>query len=144
MIVAGYLLPDLITSNYQLADKGSDQFASWVFLKGSKNSLIYIAVQHGEGTSVNLNTENSIASEIINIGQFQSVVSQQESGVVIGGIADNSNTDFILVTFEKIDFDICAAFESKLSRSNISPLSFYLEASVYIVDSSGIWLRNKS
>lgn len=105
LIVAGYLLPDLITSNYQLADKGSDQFASWVFLKGSKNSLIYIAVQHGEGTSVNLNTENSIASEIINIGQFQSVVSQQESGVVIGGIADNSNTDFILVTYEKIDFE---------------------------------------
>lgn len=40
-----------------------------------------------------------------NISQFQSVISQQESGVVIGGIADSSKINFILVTFEGVDFE---------------------------------------
>ena len=105
MDIAGYVLPDSITSNYELTDKGSDQAGSWVLFKGADDALIAFEVQQGKKNAVYINTENAVNSETINISQFQSVISQQESGVVIGGIADNSNTDFILVTFEKIDFE---------------------------------------
>ena len=35
MDIAGYVLPDSITSNYELTDKGSDQAGSWVLFKGA-------------------------------------------------------------------------------------------------------------
>ena len=51
--------------------------------KGADDALITFEVQHGKGNAVNINTENAVNSETINISQFQSVISQQESGVVI-------------------------------------------------------------
>ena len=105
MDIAGYVLPDSITSNYELTDKGSDQAGSWVLFKGADDALIAFEVQQGKKNAVYINTENAVNSETINISQFQSVISQQESGVVIGGIADSSKINFILVTFEGVDFE---------------------------------------
>lgn len=114
MDIAGYVLPDSITSNYELTDKGSDQAGSWVLFKGADDALIAFEVQQGKKNAVYINTENAVNSETINISQFQSVISQQESGVVIGGIADSSKINFILVTFEGVDF------ESSLTAPSIS------------------------
>ena len=105
MTIAGYVLPESIADNYELVDEGSDQFAAWASLGNDSNSLIYIEIQNGEGNSVNINTENAIASEIINEGRFQSVVSQQENGIIIAGIADIKRTNFIYITFEGINFE---------------------------------------
>lgn len=67
--------------------------------------LITIDVQHGAGNTVNINTENSVTLETINVDQFQSVVSQQENEVIIAGIADTSNINFVFVTFEGVHFE---------------------------------------
>ena len=105
MDIAGYVLPDSITSNYELTDKGSDQAGSWVLFKGADDALITFEVQHGKGNAVNINTENAVTSETINISQFQSVISQQDKDFVLGSIADSSKINFILVTFEGVDFE---------------------------------------
>ena len=119
MDIAGYVLPDLITSNYELTDKGSDQAGSWVLFKGADDALITFEVQHGKGNAVNINTENAVNSETINISQFQSVISQQESGVVIGGIADSSKINFILVTFEGVDFESAVVMIADFLNENL-------------------------
>ena len=111
MDIAGYVLPDSITSNYELTDKGSDQAGSWVLFKGADDALITFEVQHGKGNAVN--------SETINISQFQSVISQQESGVVIGGIADSSKINFILVTFEGVDFESAVVMIADFLNENL-------------------------
>ena len=69
------------------------------------DALITIDVQHGAGNTVNINTENSVTLETINVDQFQSVVSQQENEVIIAGIADTSNINFVFVTFEGVHFE---------------------------------------
>ena len=105
MTIAGYVLPESITDNYQLVDEGSDQVGTWAILESQNDAHITVEVQHGEGNTVNINTESAINLETINIGEFQSVISQQDNGVVIGGVADSSKVNFILVTFEGLDFE---------------------------------------
>lgn len=103
--IAGYVIPSSITSNYQLTDKGTDQVGSWASFESTDDALITIDVQHGAGNTVNINTENSVTLETINVDQFQSVVSQQENEVIIAGIADTSNINFVFVTFEGVHFE---------------------------------------
>lgn len=105
MTIAGYVLPESITDNYQLVDEGSDQVGTWAILESQNDAHITVEVQHGEGNTVNINTESAINLETINIGEFQSVISQQDNGVIIGGVADSSKVNFILVTFEGLDFE---------------------------------------
>ena len=87
--------------------------------KGADDALITFEVQHGKGNAVNINTENAVNSETINISQFQSVISQQESGVVIGGIADSSKINFILVTFEGVDFESAVVMIADFLNENL-------------------------
>lgn len=119
MTIAGYVLPESITSNYQLVDEGSDQFASWASLKDDADRSIYIDVQNGEGTIANINTENAIASEVINKNQFQSVISQQENGVIIGCVADNYKHNFVFFTFEGIDFEASVTMTQEFLDNNL-------------------------
>ena len=107
--LAGYVLPESITSNYQLVDEGSDQFASWLKFGDSNNAFITVEVQVGEGTSIDVNTENDVVSEEVSSGHFYGLISQQENGAIIAGVADTEETYFILMVFEGIDFESAVA-----------------------------------
>lgn len=107
--LAGYVLPESITSNYQLVDEGSDQFASWLKFGDSNNAFITVEVQVGEGTSIDVNTENDVVSEEVSSGHFHGLISQQENGAIIAGVADTEETNFILMVFEGIDFESAVA-----------------------------------
>ena len=119
MTIAGYVLPESITSNYQLVDEGSDQFASWASLKDDADRSIYIDVQNGEGTVATINTENAIASEVITKNPFHSVISQQENGVIIGCVADNYKHNFVFFTFEGIDFEASVTMTQEFLDNNL-------------------------
>lgn len=103
MTIAGYVLPESITDNYNLVDEGSDQVGAWITLDGQGDSLINVEVQHGEGRAININTEDATAIERIDVGGFEGFITEQ-GDMIIAGIADITKTNFVLFTFVGTDF----------------------------------------
>lgn len=103
MTIAGYVLPESITDNYNLVDEGNSQFASWALYSGNDGSSLNIDVQVGEQNVVNVNTEDAIAVKEVNIGNFEGIIIQQSEAVILG-VADMYKSNFIVATFIGIDF----------------------------------------
>lgn len=105
MTIAGYILPTTITSGFQLEEEGADQLGTWIALVSDNGARITVEVQPGEGNTASINTENAVSIKTISNNQFEAVISKQNNGLIIGGIADSNNVRFILVTFEGLSFD---------------------------------------
>lgn len=103
--VSGYLLPDLITSNYHMTDEGSDPAGSWVSFKGADDTLITFEVQHGEGNSLNINTEDEVRSQKVSVNQFQCLVSQRQNNTIIAGVIDTRKINYTLIVFEGVEYE---------------------------------------
>ena len=103
MTIAGYMLPDSITSKYWLNNEGSSRLSSHASFIDAAGSSISIRVQLGNGSVVNLNTEDAISAQNIAFGYFEGMIVQQNK-VVIAGIADMDKSNFILITFNGVDF----------------------------------------
>ena len=108
MTIAGYMLPESITDNYQLVDEGNSQFASWASFADSDGSTLYIDIQNGSANVVHINTENAIAIEKIDVVGFEGFITEQDD-MIIASIADTTKTNFVLFTF--IETDLSEAIE---------------------------------
>lgn len=103
LTIAGYVIPESITSKYELTNESDNQFSTRASFGSVDGSTIRISVQSGEGNTVNVNTEDAIAVQRLNVGYFEGVITQQDE-VVVASIADLNKVQFILVTFVGVDF----------------------------------------
>ena len=117
MTIAGYVLPESITSNYRLNSNDGNQFYSRVSFSASDGSTISIRVQPGDWSVVNINTEDAIAIQEINHGHFEGVIAQQNEGVTVG-IADIDKSNFILITISGVDFESSVAIINEFLNAN--------------------------
>ena len=125
MTIAGYVLPESITSNYRLNSNDGNQFYSRVSFSASDGSTISIRVQPGDWSVVNINTEDAITIKEINHGHFEGVIAQQNEGVTVG-IADKGvmfldvtkNIAYILITLGGVDFESSVAIINEFLNAN--------------------------
>lgn len=117
MTIAGYVLPESITSNYRLNSNDGNQFYSRVSFSASDGSTISIRVQPGDWSVVNINTEDAITIQEINHGHFEGVIAQQNEGVTVG-IADIDKSNFILITISGVDFESSVAIINEFLNAN--------------------------
>ena len=104
LTIAGYVIPESITSKYELFDESTSQFFSWASLRSGDGSTISIDIQVGEGRAVNINTEDADSVQEVNMGHFEGIIVQHNAAVIVG-VADTDKLNFIVITFTDIDFE---------------------------------------
>ena len=104
LTIAGYVIPQSITSKYELFDESTSQFFSWASLRSGDGSTISIDIQVGEGRAVNINTEDADSVQEVNMGHFEGIIVQHNAAVIVG-VADTDKLNFIVITFTDIDFE---------------------------------------
>ena len=118
MTIAGYVLPESITSNYQLIDEGSDQYSSWATFSGDQGSTLYFDIAVGDDSNININTEDASLLETISTSRFNCIVAQQNNGIIIAGVADSHELNLILITFENVNYDLALSIINNFINAN--------------------------
>ena len=117
LTLGGYVLPEVITSDYEITDEHSTGFSRWMQFTGPDGEIVGIDVEDGEGTSININTEDALQLETLESGAFKAIVAEHEISSV-AGIADSERVKFIVFTFENVDFDtVCAMITEFMERN---------------------------
>ena len=116
--IAGYVLPESITSNYQLIDEGSDQYSSWATFSGDQGSTLYFDIAVGDDSNININTEDASLLETISTSRFNCIVAQQNNGIIIAGVADSHELNLILITFENVNYDLALSIINNFINAN--------------------------
>ncbi len=118
MTIAGYVLPESITDNYQLVDEGGDQYSSWATFTSVHGSTVYFDVSAGEHSAIDINTEDAFLYENISTNRYNCIVAQQNNGVITAGVADSHKLNLILITFENVDYDLALSIINNFINVN--------------------------
>lgn len=117
LTLGGYVLPEVITSDYEVTDEEITKLTVWQQFTGPNGEVVGIDVQEGEGTSVNINTEDALEIRTLESGAFKAIVAEHEISSV-AGIADSERVKFIVFTFENVDFDTACAMITEFMEQN--------------------------
>lgn len=118
MTIAGYVLPESITDNYNLVDEGSDQYSSWATFTGANGSAVYFDVLTGTHSTIDINTEEATLYENISTSKFDCIVAQQNNGIITAGVADSHKITLILITFENVNYDLALSIINNFINAN--------------------------
>lgn len=91
-----------VPEGFTLVDQGNNDYQSWSIYQGNGGTSLQVICEIGDGITLNVDTENTAYSEIVNINNSEARIYEKEGRLqIIWSTSDK--TAFLAITGEGID-----------------------------------------